>query len=196
MCPGLNLEQALGLSASSGPKFDIDKALALASLAPSGSVSARAPQAGRRKGPVGAAAPSEASRAARGAGLGGSGAASTASAPEGSVAGSTALGSQHGSSAVDPMWSHSTARDIQKYMSRTRVAFLMHRAPEHAAPDKEMLRLDAEMKNDFASTSRAAHNMGNHAAMPVRVLQHERRRDRLTEYHESKLMSGNIGFRK
>merc|ERR1711879_698408 len=97
---------------------------------------------------------------------------------------------------AETAWSMGQAKNIQQRMARDRVAFLMHRAPGPSNPDEGLLRLEeaSPFNAELMTTTGAFPHVQNHAEAERKELMWEKRRDRMTDYFESKLMLGNIGF--
>merc|ERR1719203_1299811 len=90
---------------------------------------------------------------------------------------------------------------MKERVAKDRVAFLLHRAPATSKPAPGLIALTqtSPWEPTAETTTREYHHSGNHQVgdeAGFREDKFQRRRDRMTEYFESKLMLGNIGFRK
>lgn len=93
---------------------------------------------------------------------------------------------------------------MKERVAKDRVAFLLNRAPATSKPAEGLLELSARspLNATGVSTSKVFHHISNHQAgdqlggSSSGVPSFTRKKDRMTEYFESKLLLGNIGFRK
>eukprot|EP00928_Gymnodinium_smaydae_P053345 TRINITY_DN37356_c0_g1_i1.p1 TRINITY_DN37356_c0_g1~~TRINITY_DN37356_c0_g1_i1.p1 ORF type:complete len:233 (-),score=40.66 TRINITY_DN37356_c0_g1_i1:415-1113(-) len=88
---------------------------------------------------------------------------------------------------------------LRMSMTKDRVAFLMMRAPNSSAPSPRLKQMESDnvlSKKVAQSTTRSYFVPSNHVVSTPRELRFEKRRDRVTEYMEIRLMQSDIGFRK
>mmetsp|Transcript_109215 Transcript_109215/g.308015 ORF Transcript_109215/g.308015 Transcript_109215/m.308015 type:complete len:218 (+) Transcript_109215:111-764(+) len=90
---------------------------------------------------------------------------------------------------------------MKKAVAKDRVAFLLYRAPDVSYPSKNLKELEqrravAEGVSGPATTMKLMHTAENHVSGEPHDRTWTKKKDRMTEFTEAKLLQANIGFRK